>query len=415
MVPVSGLLHQSFAAELRRIEGALSAAASPASPGTGLALHVFRAASCSVPSSIENISKAFPSGGFHEAPKLATAGFALRWSNPSGDQLMRWREGLRRLSKRQAFTRDHQTFAFRPPELVGIALGVQVTEAEDSALREWLANVLTRFPSEGLKASAWNLMWNAYAAALLGVQWPHALPSRLDDFETVELALLLVLLSTGVPLSSPGFAGLNRSNLEQEILHRTAVSPTDEREVERLAVLYAGLFLAVRSQLEQHFSASDGLRGGTRDALQILELICRQFDRFVRTLQHRHENRAAFEVNDEYDLQDLMHGLLLLHFEVVIPEETAPARAGNKSRLDFLLKREAVVVETKMTRKSLRQSEAHDELIADRDRYKSHPDCEVLACFVYDPQHFFHNPAAFEHDLNSDEGRPRMRVFVCPH
>ena len=139
MVPVSGLLHQSFAAELRRIEGALSAAASPASPGTGLALHVFRAASCSVPSSIENISKAFPSGGFHEAPKLATAGFALRWSNPSGDQLMRWREGLRRLSKRQAFTRDHQTFAFRPPELVGIALGAQVTEAEDSALREWLS------------------------------------------------------------------------------------------------------------------------------------------------------------------------------------------------------------------------------------------------------------------------------------
>ena len=132
--------------------------------------------------------------------KLATAGFALRWSNPSGDQLMRWREGLRRLSKRQAFTRDHQTFAFRAPELVGIALGVQVTEAEDSALREWLANVLTRLPSEGLKASAWNLMWNAYAAALLGVQWPHALPSRLDDFETVELALLLVLLSTSVPL-----------------------------------------------------------------------------------------------------------------------------------------------------------------------------------------------------------------------
>ena len=59
VVPVSDLLHQSFAVELHRIENALSAGASSASPGTGLALHVFRSASCSPPSSIATLAKSF--------------------------------------------------------------------------------------------------------------------------------------------------------------------------------------------------------------------------------------------------------------------------------------------------------------------------------------------------------------------
>jgi hypothetical protein len=332
----------------------------------------------------------------------------------NNEQLGRWREGLRRLSRREAFTRDHQTFVFRPAELVGITLGVQATESQGTALREWLVKVVTQLPSEVPKTSAWNLMWNSYAASLLGIACSDPLPAPLSEFETVEIALALVLATSAVSLTNPGFATLSRADLEKELLRRIAFSSVDERQSERLAVLYTGLSLAVRSQLERHLSDSDGLRGGTRDALQVLEVLSRNFERCVRALQKRHADRPALEMNDEYDVQDLMHALLLLHFDVVIPEDTMPARAGNKSRLDFLLKRERVVVETKMTRNSLRQSETHDELVADRDRYKTHPDCDVLVCFVYDPQRRFHNPSAFELDLNSDEDRPRMRVFVCP-
>jgi hypothetical protein len=274
--------------------------------------------------------------------------------------------------------------------------------------------VVTQLPSEGPKTTAWNLLWNGYAASLLGIACSDPLPARFSEFETVEIALALVLLTSGAALTNPGFSVLSRAELEKELLRRIAFSPVDERQAERLAAAYSGLSLAVRSQLERHLSASDGLRGGTRDALRILEVLSRNFDRCVRALQKRHGDRPALEMNDEYDVQDLMHALLLLHFDVVIPEDTMPARAGNKSRLDFLLKRERVVVETKMTRSSLRQSETHDELVADRDRYKAHPDCEILVCFVYDPERRFHNPAAFELDLNSDEDRPRMRVFVCP-
>jgi len=414
VVPVSDLLHQSFAAELRRIEIALAGGATSLSPAMGLAFHAFRLASCNVPDVLNGMPVRFPDGTLEDAPQMATAGFAVKSTRPTPKQLQRWREGLRRLSKRQAFPSDHQTFAFRPTELVGIALGTQITEQEDTTLRNWLVEVMTRLSSEESKASTWNVLWNGYAGSLMGVEWTHPLPARIDDLETTELALLLVLLSSGMRLSIPGVADFNRADLEAELLLRVALSPVDERQIERLAVLHAALSLAVRSRLERHLSAGDGLRGGTRDALEILELICRKFDRFVRALQKRHDDRAAFRVTDEYDVQDLLHGLLLLHFDVVIPEDAVPARAGNKSRLDFLLKRERVVVETKMTRKNLRQSDVHDDLVADRDRYKSHPDCDALVCLVYDPERLFHNPAAFELDLNSDKDRPRMRAFVCP-
>ena len=411
---MSDLLYQSYAAELRRIESALASNAAVTSPATALALHAFHIASVPVPASIRHVTIDFPSGALDEAPQIATAGFAVRTIRQNEERVAFWHEGLRRLTKRQVFTRDHQTFVFRPPELVGVALGIQAIEENSTEFHQWLGQALVRLPLEGPTVSSWNALWNSYAASLLGVQLSHSLPASLNDLETPELALLLVLITSGAPLSLSGFAEMNRTEIEAELLHRVAFEEIEDRDVERLAVLHAALQLAIRAQLDRHLCARDGLRGGTRDALQILELICRRFDHFVRALQDRHANREAFKVTDEYDVQDLMHGILLLHFDVVIPEDVVPARAGNKSRLDFLLKPQRIVVETKMTRRGLDQRVAHDELVADRDRYKSHPDCDVLVCLVYDPARLFHNAAAFELDLNSDKDHPRLRAFVCP-
>jgi hypothetical protein len=63
--------------------------------------------------------------------------------------------------------------------------------------------------------------------------------------------------------------------------------------------------------------------------------------------------RTAIEIVDEYDVQYLIHALLVLHFDYVVAEEHTPIRGGNPARMDFLLKNERIVVETKMTRKNL--------------------------------------------------------------
>jgi len=82
--------------------------------------------------------------------------------------------------------------------------------------------------------------------------------------------------------------------------------------------------------------------------------------------------------------------------------------------MDFLLKREHVVVEAKMTRTSLKQKDVAKELIQDKERYRSHADCRELICFVYDPGHYLSNPTALEDDLSTTEERLKTLVIVSP-
>jgi hypothetical protein len=45
---------------------------------------------------------------------------------------------------------------------------------------------------------------------------------------------------------------------------------------------------------------------------------------------------------------------------------------------DFLLKRERIVVETKMTRDRLDQAKVVGTLVIDTAHYRQHPDCKTL-------------------------------------
>jgi hypothetical protein len=103
---------------------------------------------------------------------------------------------------------------------------------------------------------------------------------------------------------------------------------------------------------------------------------------------------------------------LKLHFDDVRPEDYAPERAGRRSRIDFVLKDERIVVETKMTRPTLGKREVGDELIIDIERYRSHPDCLALIAVVYDPDGRIVNRRALEADLSGTRDDLVVRVVV---
>ena len=149
-------------------------------------------------------------------------------------------------------------------------------------------------------------------------------------------------------------------------------------------------------------------------ALTLVVILCRRFHLFAHQLRHRHGERGTIQVVDEYDVQDLMHALLKLHFEDVRAEEATPSVAGKSGRMDFLLKDEGIVMETKMTRRNLRQNEIGDELIIDMKRFRSHPDHRTLVCLVYDPAGYCHAPVALENDLTGADAGFRSVVIVCP-
>jgi hypothetical protein len=150
------------------------------------------------------------------------------------------------------------------------------------------------------------------------------------------------------------------------------------------------------------------------NAISIIENICEKFHLVVRQLKVRHDNRQTLVVEDEYDAQDLLHSLLTLHFDDIRPEEWTPDYAGGCSRMDFLLKQEQIVVEVKKTRKTLKSSKIGEELIVDIAKYKTHPDCTKLICFVYDPERWITNPRGIEHDLNSEDGELPVKVLIRP-
>lgn len=152
----------------------------------------------------------------------------------------------------------------------------------------------------------------------------------------------------------------------------------------------------------------------TQNDLAIVQNICARFHTVVRQLRRRYNNRNTLNVKDEYDVQDLLHALLRLHFDDVRAEEYTPSYAGGASRVDFLIKREQIVIEVKKTRSTLKDKHVGEQLVIDINRYRGHPNCKFLFCFVYDPDGYISNPAGLETDLNRTHDGLEVRVFIAP-
>jgi hypothetical protein len=152
-----------------------------------------------------------------------------------------------------------------------------------------------------------------------------------------------------------------------------------------------------------------------KGTLPVIENIFNRFHIVTRQLRERYDSRPTLQVKDEYDVQDLMHGLLKLYFDDIRTEEWTPSYAGSSSRMDFLLKAEKIVVEVKKTRDTLRDREIGKQLIEDVAKYKEHPDCRILMCFVYDPGRQVGNPIGLEKDLaRLSSSDLIVRVFIRP-
>ena len=117
----------------------------------------------------------------------------------------------------------------------------------------------------------------------------------------------------------------------------------------------------------------------------ILKHLIRRLPLIIEQMAERQRSRSPFEVNDEYDLQDLFHGLLNALFDYIRPEEHTPSYASSSSRMDFFLPEIGAVTELKMMRPSMSTRDLADQLINDIFRYQVFPGCKTLYCVVYDP------------------------------
>ncbi len=214
-----------------------------------------------------------------------------------------------------------------------------------------------------------------------------------------------LLLSAGINLAFPRRTRIDPTQLDQIFVQRLLKERLQLSDVGDAATTHV---VCRRIADRVVLGLSDA---GTEDKLVGL---CRRFPLLVQALQTRQRQKPPFAVDDEYDVQDLLHGILRLHFDDVRPEEVTPSYAGRHSRVDFFLPRERMMVEAKMTRQNLGQKEIINELSIDTIRYSTMKEVDTLVCLVYDPTQRCTNPVAIERDVEDSGGRLKVRVIVCP-
>lgn len=123
--------------------------------------------------------------------------------------------------------------------------------------------------------------------------------------------------------------------------------------------------------------------------LNVVQAILTGFYSATRHLEYRgrkDKKNKAFEIEDEYDVQDLLYAML----RPVVPdlEREDPTRkvAGKGGFLDFRSDELELILEVKYCDSANRAKALVDECNARIKRYGKREDLSTLAFFIYDPE-----------------------------
>lgn len=150
------------------------------------------------------------------------------------------------------------------------------------------------------------------------------------------------------------------------------------------------------------------------DSVELVRVLCSRFHSVARQLRLRGEYRATVSVEDELDVQDLLHALLRIQFDDIGTEEWTPSYAEGTSRTTFLLNDNRLAVLVKKTRNGLTVKDLTEQLRIDTERYRTKSRCTSLLCFIYDPEGRIGNPRALETSLTTVSDSLTIDVLVAP-
>jgi hypothetical protein len=204
--------------------------------------------------------------------------------------------------------------------------------------------------------------------------------------------------------------------LEPEPIMHTIVSARPEHEMqESLPTPPQSLprpSMPIGSSSHQE-PASQSLQAGS-DPVELVKTLCCRFHSVARQLRLRGEYRATLSVEDEFDVQDLLHALLRIQFDNIDTDEWTPSYSSGAPRTTLLLNDSRLAVIVKKTRPGLNAKDLSDQLQIDAERYRSHGRCTTLLCFMYDPEGRIGNPRSLEASLTSVSKSFVIDVLVAP-
>lgn len=209
----------------------------------------------------------------------------------------------------------------------------------------------------------------------------------------------------------------NWLSLSMRFVEQTYPNDADTKRFTQLARNANG---RLRSNAEELISILEAFDAVSQKSMgtpieEIIMSVCQNFDRFDRSMQHRHDERPKFEIKDEYDVQDALCSILRLFVNDVRTEDYVPENAGAGSRVDFNLPDYGIIIETKMASPKLKDNSIGEQLTIDFFRYKALPESKHLICFVYDKNRNLSNPQGLKSDLEKlSDNQLKMTVIVSP-
>ncbi len=232
------------------------------------------------------------------------------------------------------------------------------------------------------------------------------MPSTLDRPKQAPPSSAVAPASPSIPLqphiNAPASMSSNQS-IQSETTHSVVPTPQDPL-LDKPSISVSGTRL-VESALD---FALD------QDPLQLIRKVCRRFHAVARHLRLRKDYRPTLEVDDDYDLQDLLCALLKVEFDEVATDEWTPPYTGGASRTTLLVNRDQIAVVAKKTRPGLTTKELADQVAADSAYYSAQGRCLTLFCFLYDPEGRIGSPKRLETTLTSVSEHCRIEVLVAP-
>ena len=404
---------KSFDVQLATLASVHNQGAAVPSPETGFVSFVFHAVGEMWPPALRAPEvRGISLDHSDRSPWLATVGYVCHCGlSESVELAAAWRAGMARLMQRDPFPTDRASFVYRPIELLGICLGATACEQESPSAADWLRGVLKAYQPKVSPNQTWESHCGLLAAAQLQAPWTAYRVPRIEDLSLEDTALFLLVVDSKNIAGDAKEISAGRADAALRVLDLAIEHQPKSGDVAAAGLVYRTIRSCYREFIHSEHAKHWQLGSPHRDASALVQSIFRSFPRVSHQLLKRHAGRATLEINDEYDVQDLLHALLHVFFDDVRPEEWTPSYAGTSARADFLLKKERIIVEAKMTRANLKQKQVVEQLTIDRAHYAEHPGCDLLLCFVYDPKRWLDNPTAIEADLSIDE-RPRIVVVV---
>lgn len=150
------------------------------------------------------------------------------------------------------------------------------------------------------------------------------------------------------------------------------------------------------------------------DHLNITKKLCQRFHFVARQLRLRGEYRSTLNIEDEFDVQDLLHALLRLQFDDISTDEWTPSYTSGAPRTTFLLNHDGLAIIVKKTRTGLSAKDLSDQVRVDIERYRARGRCANLFCFIYDPEGRIGNPRGLESELASTSEHFTVDVLIAP-